>query len=109
MSKGRTAPPAVPTLRFEIPGPDAPGFIRRQREAQRYREALKADFSLANMDAMIGFLLTFVVEPEDREQARELLLDLSRNEYNDLLEAVNREDPDFLPSARPTSASSPTG
>ena len=61
--------------------------------------------SLANMDAMIVFLLQFVAAPADPEQAKELLYDLSRADYNKLLSAVLQENDDFLPSPRPSSAS----
>lgn len=100
---------SVPTLRFEIPDADAPGFLYRQREAMRYREALRLSPSVEAMDQMIGFLLTFVAEPADRGQARALLLDLSRNDYLDLLQAVNQEDASFLPSARTSRPNSPRG
>lgn len=99
--KGRTAPEQPARLQFEIPDSEAPGFLRRQREAIKYREALRTNPSVQTMDDLITFLLGFVVEPTDREQARELLLDLSRDDYNRTLAAVNQEDPDFLkPSLR---------
>jgi len=102
MSKGRTVPEVAelvspPRLEFTIPGPEAPGFLRRQREALRCRDELRTNASLAAMDAMIDFLAQFVTAPTDPELARSLLLDLSRNDYNNLLSAVTREDPDFLP------------
>lgn len=96
MTKGRVAPEQPVRLQFEIPGPSEPGFLRRQREAVKYREALRNNPSVQTMDDMITFLLGFVVEPTDKEQARELLLDLSRDDYNRTLAAVNQEDPDFL-------------
>lgn len=106
MTKGRVVPEQPARLQFEIPGSEAPGFLRRQREAIKYREALRTNPSVQTMDEMVDFLLTFVVEPEDRSQARELLLDLSRDDYNRTLAAVNQEDSDFLtPSLRTASSS----
>jgi hypothetical protein len=98
MSKGRTVPeqPQASQLVFDIPEPSAPGFLRRQRDAVRYREALRTTPNVQTMNDMIDFLLTFVAEPADRNVARELLLDISRDEYNRVLQAVNAEDPDFL-------------
>lgn len=116
MSKGRVTPeaalqaaPVSQVLRFDIPPPDAPGFLRRQRDAIQYREALRISPSVETMDALIGFLARFVTEPADPEQACELLLDLSRDDYNDLLRAVNREDADFLPSSTPRSSANSAG
>lgn len=104
MAKGRTAPEqsaedSAPRLVFDIPEAGAPGFLRRQREAMRYREALQSRPSVATMDELIGFLLQFVAEPADRDAARELLLDISRDEYQRILQAVNTEDADFLGNA----------
>lgn len=103
MAKGRTAPPpAPPQLAFEIPDITAPGFLRRQRDAMHYREALRTNPSGKSMDDMITFLLQFVTAPTDRDSARELLLDLSREDYTKLLTAINAEDSDFLPTSRPS-------
>ena len=103
-TKGRAAPEPEPLtlaaplqLVFAIPGSDEPGFIRRQRTAMQLTGAFKAGGGVQAMDDMINFLLTFVAEPQDREQARELLYDLSRDDYNGLLQAVLRESEDFLP------------
>lgn len=92
----RTAAP-VPLLKFAIPGPDEPGFIRRQRAAQQHITELKSNPGVAAMDAMIDFLLDFVSVPEDRDAACELLLDISKNEYQKLLRAILQDNEDFLP------------
>lgn len=96
-TKGRAAPEAASSaLVFDIPEAGAPGFLRRQRQALKYREELRSNPSVATMDQMVEFMLGFVAEPEDREQARELLLDLSREGYERVLQAINAEDADFL-------------
>lgn len=97
-----STPPAPTKLVFDIPEAAAPGFLRRQRDAIRYREALRNEPELQDMDNMIDFLLTFVAEPADRAAARELLLDLSRMEYMQLFGAITRESPDFLPQSQPS-------
>lgn len=103
MAKGRATPPPSPQqLAFEIPDSSAPGFLRRQRDAMHYREQLRTNPSGESMDAMIAFLLQFVTTPLDRGAARELLLDLSRQDYTKLLTAINAEDGDFLPTSRPS-------
>lgn len=96
--RGRKTPPALVAparLTFAIPGPDEPGFIRRQRTVVQLSEALRTG-GLAAMDDMIAFLLQFVAEPLDRDTARELIYDLSRDEYGKLLDAIKREDAHFL-------------
>lgn len=104
MARGRQVPPAdaVVRLEFAIPGSDEPGFLRRQRTAAQHMAALRSALRPDLIDSMVDFLIGFVVEPVDREQARELLFDLSRDDYNKLLRAVLAENDDFLPST-PTS------
>lgn len=98
-ARGRAAPaaPAQPTtLEFSIPGPDEPGFIRRQLEAQQHLQAQRERPGVESMNALIEFLLTFVSKPADRDAARALLLDISRTEYRNLLNAILQENDAFL-------------
>ena len=39
-------------------------------------------------DSLDNFLMVYVMEPKDRDEARELLLDLSREQYTDLLDVI---------------------
>lgn len=87
----------TPQLVFEIPDASAPGFLRRQRAAAQHLATIRSGFTAAALDSMLTFLLGFVAEPLDREQARELLLDLSREDYNSFLKAVLAENDSFLP------------
>lgn len=109
MTKGCDVPEQEPKLVFDIPSSETRGFIRRQREAIRHREALRSSPSVATMDAMIDFLLTFVSEPADRDAARELMLDMSRDDYNRTLSAVMQEDADFLQTSTASVSSSRRG
>ena len=77
-------------LVFEVPGPEEPGYLRRIRQARAFLET-REDRSLASLDAEIEFVLNYVSEPADREEARELLLDASELQYAELLEALNRK------------------
>jgi len=99
------APEPPIDLVFDIPSPEAPGFLRRQREAMQHVAALKSRASIKTLDELVTFLLRFVSAPADREQARELLLDLSRADYNALLQAVLYESDVPLASRRQRNAS----
>ncbi len=73
-------------IKFLVPDPDAPGYLRREiqrvefleqyREEQDARKALKM---------LVEYLLEFVTEPEDKGQAREMLLDAPKSTIDELM------------------------
>lgn len=109
------APEQPAQLVFDIPGPEVPGFLRRQRAAAEHLAAFRGNRrgpggrpvlpTPADYDELVTFLLGFVGEPLDRDQARELLLDMGRDQYNKLLTAVLAENDSFLRSNQPNSDS----
>lgn len=70
---------------FKAPGKDEPGFLRRQRQAIEFSEKLTNKPTTKTIDAMVDFLLVYVVEPTDRKDAREALLDASEAQFGELL------------------------
>ena len=65
------------------------GFLRRSLDYVKWREALKDESESAQLNATIDFMLTFIEEPADRDEARRLLIDdLSQEEYQELLSAI---------------------
>jgi len=98
-----------PKLAFETPGKDAPGFLKRQmrglsvlrafRAMQRRSAALTkqgvpttddrwaeiGEETLTVLEDLIGFMLTCVTEPADKDAARALIEDLSENELMELM------------------------
>jgi len=70
-------------VEFEVPKKDAPGFLGRQRKLAEFMEM--EGNSASRWDAMIEYLLDFVTEPEDRDEAREALWEMSEAEYDDML------------------------
>ncbi|MFA5057026.1 MAG: hypothetical protein WC485_02840 [Opitutaceae bacterium] len=83
-------------LVFRVPGPDAPGFLKRQRKALELQRATALaqqgrdpDAALAAFDQTVEFLAEFVTEPADRAKATEALLeDVSQNDFDDMLTAI---------------------
>ena len=63
-------------LRFLVPGPDEPGFLKREQARliflEEYLEIKKAKDKLP---FLIDYLVQFVTEPEDKKKAKELLWD----------------------------------
>lgn len=100
-------PEVVPAeLVFDIPPPDVPGFLRRQRTAAAHLAVFRGQQrdsrgrpvlpTPQDYDDLVTFLLGFVAEPQNRDEARELLLDMDRDQYNKLLTAVLAENDSFL-------------
>ena len=58
-------------IKWNLPGPDDPGFLRRRREVI---ELLDAEPTPESMENLIEFLTPFVEDPDT-------LLDCSRKEY----------------------------
>jgi len=75
-------------LTFTPPGRDTPGYLRRMREALRFQELIQEKPSVQTVDAMIDFILNFVTEPKDKDEARALLLDASEQQFTDMLGAI---------------------
>lgn len=74
---------------FEPPTDETPGFLRLQKNVLRMSSRLqKNDVSEELVDEMIEMLLPFVVEPVDRDQAREALLDASKKQYMAMLNGI---------------------
>ena len=85
-------------LVFTKPDPEAPGYLRRMRQALEFQEAFKsANPGPAAVDKLIEFLLPNVTEPVDRNEAREALLDASQAQFMELLGALTGGDENPTP------------
>jgi len=79
-------------LVFKVPDEKSPGFLRRMMAAGRFSELMRNNETGGEYyDNLITFLLAFVVEPEDRTEAREALLDATQEQYLELLDAINSQ------------------
>jgi len=75
-------------LVFSPPGRHAPGFLRRMRQAAVLERKLAKDVTLEVVDEMVEFLLDFIVEPQDRQKAEELLWEASQDDFEAMLGTV---------------------
>lgn len=74
---------------ISVPGPDAPGYLRRMRRLAAFAKAAQDEAMSPEMvDNLVEFLLDFVTEPEDRDEAREALYDLSQKEFEGILAQI---------------------
>lgn len=93
-------------ITFEKPSAKDKGYLRRTRSALEFLDGLKKDQNPTQVDRMIEFLLPFVKTPEDRDQAREALLDASEEQFNELLAMVSGGDANPTKATPEPSASS---
>jgi len=75
-------------LVFEVPGPDAPGFLKRQRQALEFSQSLSEKPTPADLDRMVEFLAQFVKEPEKQQEKIDALWMATENEFKMLLNSI---------------------
>lgn len=66
-------------LKWNLPGPDTPGYLRRRRDLLAL---LDANLSPKNVEDLNQYLLQFIDKPKDRAEAMEKLLDLSGRDFS---------------------------
>jgi len=74
-------------LTIKLPDATTPGYLRRMKQADKYRQGLRD--GTIEFDELVEWLLIYVIEPADRDEARETLLDLSKEQYIAVLDAIN--------------------
>ena len=71
-----------------IPDAKTPGYLRRLIEADRFGKMIKSGD--IDYEQLVSWILTFVSEPEDRDEAREALLDATLEQYKDVIDAITK-------------------
>jgi len=93
----------VSKLRIELPGMDEPGFLRRTKRALQLREQLvnfrSGPTPSAVIDSVVDFLVDYVTEPADKNEAKEMLLDASQNQFMEMLNAIAGTGGDTNPTS----------
>jgi hypothetical protein len=80
------------TLRFKVPGPDSPGYLKRMRRALTFQRSLTDDLTPEKLDELVKFLAGYVTEPEGEQERIEALYDASQEEFEQLLGALTGEN-----------------
>jgi len=77
-------------LVFSPPTPDTPGFFKRQKMVLEFVKKIKGkEMEPDTIDDIIEFLLPYVTEPVDRDEARNTLWEeATEKEYMELLDAL---------------------
>jgi len=76
-------------IKIVVPSAKDKGYLRRQQKALHFAEMMKSEKPSAEMvDAMAEFVCDFVKEPQDRTAAKEAILDLSQEEFEEIIAAI---------------------
>ena len=81
-------------LVFRLPNADTPGFLRRQRIAIALQSELADKPTVASIDRLAEFLVTFVAEPADRQEALGLIWELPQSQLEETLRAITESQAD---------------
>ncbi len=98
----RLVPDGRPPIVVQIPAPDMPGYLRRQR---RLLAAAENMATLEGIENLVTELSRYVTEPEDPETLKEYLLDASQDVIMNFLAALggDKRKVPFLKALRPKS------
>lgn len=83
-------------FKFEILDENAPGYLKRERKRLEFLEVSAhidsdSECLIKSQDAMIEWLLDYITVPEDRNEAREALMNASQKEYDQLRKAISKQ------------------
>lgn len=75
-------------LKIETPTRESKGYWKRVKRGASLREEMSGGMTLSLCDRVIEFILPYVIEPTDHDEAKELLEDLSQDEFEKIIKAV---------------------
>jgi len=89
-------------LVIDVPKSNEKGFLRRQNQLVKFMHSFESAqrnniYEPDMIEQMVEFLLTFVSEPKDRDEARELLWDLSEDEYMYVMASIRGSGEELVP------------
>jgi hypothetical protein len=77
-------------IEFSPPDKNAPGFLKRLKKVAAFQASFsEGKITGETMDNLVDFLADYVIEPVDREQAKEALWDASETQFLSLLSSVS--------------------
>lgn len=77
------------TLKIELPTRETKGYWRRVKRASALRVAMLNGMTPELCDEVVEFLLPFITIPINRDEAREVLLDASQNDFEKMMQAFH--------------------
>lgn len=84
---------------FELPDSSTPGYLRRMKSLAEFQNAQKnAADGIERFEKLCGFLSGYVKEPADPEEAREALLDATKEQIDELFALIGGRKAQVPPS-----------
>jgi hypothetical protein len=80
--------PSEKTIAFNLPDRDSPGYLKRQLEISEIQADLRVNPGKASLKRLVAFLLPFVAEPGDPNQAEAMIWDLPQAELERIMLAL---------------------
>jgi len=75
---------------FELPDERTPGFLRRMKNLAEFQKAQKSTIDeIERFEKMCDFLSGYIVEPTDPEDAKEALLDATKEQIDGLFALIS--------------------
>jgi len=99
-----------PRLLVHVPDADEPGYLRRARRALELKDQLEAGtMTAAVVDELVSFLSSYVAIEGSDGDPKEVLYDLSENQFKKVLDEVaGQEGKQEVPPASGGDSSEPT-
>jgi len=76
-------------IKFEVPGADTPGYLRRQKKLSEFLAC--PDDSPDKWEKMVSLLQDYVVSPRGADLAEKALWEMSQNEYDAALALITKQ------------------
>lgn len=92
MSEKEFVKNAVGRIVIEAPDKNSPGFLKRLRRGlklQNMVENMQENADPEAAEVLVAFILDFVVVPEDRAEAEELVWEMSQQDFETALAVIN--------------------
>lgn len=85
---------------FELPNDSTPGYLRRMKNLAEFQKAQKgAVEELDRFEALCGFLAGYVREPADPEEAKDALMDATKEQIDELFALIGGRKAQVPPSS----------
>lgn len=93
---------------FDLPTASTPGYLKRQRAAVALQADLAKNPTPATVDRLVEFMLAFVKEPADRDDAREAIWMLPQDRLMEVVKSLSESQTAPKVSAPPATGPAAT-
>ena len=84
---------------FELPDEHTPGYLRRMKNLVEFQKAQKESTDeIDRLERMCSFLTGYVKEPRDPEEAKEALMDATKEQIDELFALIGGRKSQVPPS-----------